>query len=205
MKTKDLTGPPVPFFWGLKTALTERYAWQEDCFNDSEIEQINRVADDLGFMDASFAKDGGFVVDHGVRKTEVTWIPPGDVFNHWIFQRLTAIINDVNQEYFNYDLDYIENLQYSVYRDGGFYDKHLDTNYESVGKARKLSFVIHLTDPSEYEGGELLLHLSSSPTKPPCKKGTIVFFPSWALHEVTPVTKGTRITLVGWCTGPVFR
>jgi PKHD-type hydroxylase len=70
---------------------------------------------------------------------------------------------------------------------------------------RKLSFSVMLTDPEEYEGGELLLKIDSFPITPPNKKGTVIFFPSYVLHEVTPVTKGTRKTLVGWVLGPKFR
>ena len=36
------------------------------------------------------------------------------------------------------------------------------------------------------------------------EKYEIVFFPSWMPHMVTPVTKGTRKTLVGWVHGPDF-
>jgi PKHD-type hydroxylase len=62
-----------------------------------------------------------------------------------------------------------------------------------------------LSDPEEYEGGELLLKTSAFPIKTLNKKGTIIFFPSYVLHEVTPVTKGTRKTLVGWVLGPNFK
>jgi PKHD-type hydroxylase len=96
-------------------------------------------------------------------------------------------------------------LQYSIYQEGGFYKDHVDLLYLSAMGIRKLSFSIMLTDPEEYEGGELLLKSSSFPIKTSNKKGTIVLFPSYVLHEVTPVTKGTRKTLVGWVLGPNFK
>ena len=64
---------------------------------------------------------------------------------------------------------------------------------------------IQLTDPSEYEGGELQLKSKNSITTVSKKKGTIIFFPSFMLHRVTPVTKGVRHSLVGWITGPPFK
>jgi PKHD-type hydroxylase len=70
---------------------------------------------------------------------------------------------------------------------------------------RKLSFSVMLTDPGDYKGGELLLKTSFKPMKTPKKRGTVVFFPSFVLHEVTPVTEGIRKTLVGWVLGPNFR
>ena len=67
---------------------------------------------------------------------------------------------------------------------------------------RKLSFTLQLTDPSEYEGGQTMIHNAKEPWAIPQTKGTITFFPSYTLHEVLPVTKGTRKALVGWVHGP---
>lgn len=66
---------------------------------------------------------------------------------------------------------------------------------------RKLSMSLQLSDPNDYEGGELLLHLSHNPTVISKQKGMMVFFPSHTLHEVTPVTKGERYSLVAWIHG----
>ena len=70
---------------------------------------------------------------------------------------------------------------------------------------KKLSFVIQLSNSTDYEGGDLTLHLSDDPLVIPKKKGTICFFPSYVLHEVTKVTKGQRFSVVGWITGPQFK
>ena len=64
---------------------------------------------------------------------------------------------------------------------------------------------MQLSDPSEYEGGELKLYNGHEPITIKREKGLIVFFPSYTLHEVTPVTKGERYTLVGWVHGPAFK
>ena len=37
------------------------------------------------------------------------------------------------------------------------------------------------------------------------EKGTIIIFPSFILHRVTPITKGTRESMVGWVSGPPYR
>ncbi len=37
------------------------------------------------------------------------------------------------------------------------------------------------------------------------KQGTLIVFPSYTLHEVTPVTKGERNSLVTWVTGKPFK
>ena len=85
--------------------------------------------------------------------------------------------------------------------DEGYYDWHVDMG---PGKAnRKLSLVCQLSDPSEYEGGELQIHTGQIHTVEK-KKGLVVIFPSYLLHCVTPVTSGKRQTLVLWIEGPPF-
>jgi PKHD-type hydroxylase len=73
------------------------------------------------------------------------------------------------------------------------------------GTVRKLSFVIQLSDPKDYKGGELQIHLSDTPEVMKKEQGTLIAFPSYILHEVTPITKGKRYSLVGWITGKPFK
>ena len=71
--------------------------------------------------------------------------------------------------------------------------------------ARKLSLVVQLSDPEDYEGGDLEIYTGHEPLVVKKKKGMTAFFPSYQLHGVTPVTKGTRYSLVVWVHGPAFR
>ena len=72
--------------------------------------------------------------------------------------------------------------------------------------SRKLSLVMQLSDPEEYEGGELQIMVGGEkPISINKQKGLVVVFPSWAVHQVTPVTKGLRQSLVAWVSGPNFR
>jgi len=73
---------------------------------------------------------------------------------------------------------------------------------------RKLSATVQLTDESKYKGGELLFKDLKGKNEPEIltnkvfkKKGTIVVFPSYMLHKVTPVTQGIRHSLVLWTCG----
>jgi len=72
---------------------------------------------------------------------------------------------------------------------------------------RKLSISIQLTDPEEYEGGELKLYDGDDKEAQVMDKtqGTLIIFPSYVLHEVMPITKGTRNSLVTWITGKQFK
>jgi PKHD-type hydroxylase len=82
---------------------------------------------------------------------------------------------------------------------------------DQVGKIRKLSVTVSLSDPADYEGGNLKFDLG--PHRPDryhtCEeirpRGSIIVFPSHIHHQVTPVTKGTRYSLVAWNLGRPFR
>jgi PKHD-type hydroxylase len=83
------------------------------------------------------------------------------------------------------------------------YKWHQD--FGGSGASRKLSVVLQLSDPSEYEGGELQILTSGQAISIQKKRGLITVFPAWTLHQVTPVVKGTRQTLVTWISGPQFK
>jgi PKHD-type hydroxylase len=70
---------------------------------------------------------------------------------------------------------------------------------------RKLSMVLQLSHPSEYEGGDLELMTGNVPHICKKEKGLLYAFPSYILHRVTPITNGTRRTLVVWTSGPRFK
>jgi PKHD-type hydroxylase len=97
----------------------------------------------------------------------------------------------------------LEGIQFTKYSaPAGRYGKHVDSWVK--GPVRKLSFTLQLSDPQEYEGGELRLYFKDDPEVMPKPQGAITLFPSYVLHEVTPVTKGTRYSLVAWVTGKPF-
>jgi PKHD-type hydroxylase len=73
------------------------------------------------------------------------------------------------------------------------------------GATRKLSLVVQLTDPEEYEGCELKINAGGEPNIMRKDQGTVFAFPSYILHQVTPITKGTRHTLVCWIAGKNFK
>jgi PKHD-type hydroxylase len=62
-----------------------------------------------------------------------------------------------------------------------------------------------LTDPNEYEGGDFEILDEVPGEKLKRTRGTLLAFPSYTLHAVTPVTKGTRNSLVSWISGKPFR
>jgi PKHD-type hydroxylase len=186
--------------WFLNKYVDENWAWIKT-FTPEECDQIIKLGLSLQ-VDRAVAADDA---EHKIRKSKVSWIPTEEQ-NHWIFDKCAGMVIQSNSQFFNYDLQYIENLQFGIYDSSeiGFYGRHIDTQYISTG-TRKLSFSILLSDPESYEGGELLLHYKKEPHQAAREQGLSVIFPSAMLHEVTPVTKGIRYSLVGWVVGPRFK
>ena len=162
------------------------------------------------------------------RNSQNAWVPT----NHWVGGFVWHYIQRANRENFMYDLTCIdgESMQYTRYEKGQFYGWHNDaglaTQYkpQAVGNrgngqetvndwvnancelVRKLSFVVQLSDPDDYEGGNTqLLDESGNKYFIPRKRGTIALFDSRTMHRVLKVTKGMRKSLVGWTVGPRWK
>lgn len=204
----DLINDPIKNNWGpywhLTTKEYEPYCWNTSVFDCEEIERIKVIGLRLNMSRAQTGGSGENCLDH--RRSFNSWIFPNE-HTSWIYERLTAIIQQNNEKFFNFDLSMIENLQFTYYNseENGCYKSHVDPLNWKIPHNRKLSVVIQLSDPSEYEGGELKLHTSHNPTVINKEKGLVVTFPSYTLHEVTPVTKGERYSLVAWVHGPAFK
>lgn len=92
-------------------------------------------------------------------------------------------------------------LLISKTKDGGHYGAHVDNAMMGNGKSRlrtDISFTLFLSSPSDYEGGELVVNNAGMTMRIKAKAGQLVLYPSSSIHEVTPVTNGERIVMVGW-------
>ena len=146
----------------------------------------------------------------GLRQSDIGWFSP-EGEHQWLFKRIRDCVNDINRDWFGFNLLAFEGVQFTKYsqragRAGGdHYGAHKDTSLLADGTIRKLSFTIQLCDGDTYEGGDVLLYDSFTDSAGLSRQlGSISFFPSYTIHEVTPVTKGTRYSLVGWACGPSF-
>jgi len=106
----------------------------------------------------------------------------------------------------NFHLTSFESVQFAEYGIGQHYNWHIDTFFLS-GKPydRKVTVICLMNDLSEFVGGELKLRFGGKEYLAPLKKGTIIAFPSFIEHCVTPVTSGTRYSSTMWINGPEFR
>jgi len=204
----DLIKDPIQNSWGsywyLQTQTYEPYCWNTEVFTCEEIERIKVIGRRLGMNRAQTGGVGENCLDH--RRSFTSWIQSNE-HTSWIYQRLSDLVIQNNEKFFNFDLTMIENLQFTYYNseEQGCYKAHVDPNCWTLPHNRKLSLVMQLSDSSEYEGGNLKLYNSYDPIIINKEKGMVICFPSYTLHEVTPVTKGERYSLVAWVHGPPFR
>lgn len=83
------------------------------------------------------------------------------------------------------------------YQAGMYYGKHCD-NVIQNNMRTDISFTIFLSDPKDYEGGDLRIYNYNNFQDIKLEAGSMVLYPSHSLHEITPVTAGERLVLVGW-------
>lgn len=202
-------------------------------FSKLPSEMVDILVRDLKQYDESLDKstirddDLSSIDNKNLRNSRNCWIDS----NLWIGGFIWYYIARSNRENFMYDITDIDSgtVQYTEYEKGEFYDWHCDddirsrmmknkhiSSAENQGETiailngeyvRKLSFSIQLSDPEDYEGGEL--EFKCPPTADtfyaPKDRGTIITFDSRVLHRVNPVKSGIRKSLVGWVVGPRWK
>lgn len=186
------------------------YVWWDNVFNENELNYLQNLAKSSTIT--AMVGNGNVSKEdlERIRRSKINWIENTQEYS-WIYERLSHVVSSVNAEYYRFDLTgFGEPLQLSNYDESahGMYGWHVDygSGAGNSGISRKLSLVLQLTDPAEYEGGNLqLLHSGAEPTTVRKQKGLVAAFPSFTLHQVTPVTKGSRQSLVVWISGPQFR
>lgn len=182
----------------------QNFATWMNGFSESEIALITNIGESLIQTDAGVG--GENKPNSAIRKSKVSWIAQNQDTT-WLYDKLAFIARQLNGQFFDFDLfGFVEDFQYTVYdSESSHYTWHMDKGTMGGSAPRKLSLVLQLSDPSEYEGGDLELMAGAEPIMAEKKKGLVYAFPSWVMHRVTPVTKGTRRTLVVWIAGPKFR
>lgn len=138
-----------------------------------------------------------------VRRSKIRWLTENEELRKSLlpFIKEAADVMDI-------DVQDIAEMQYTEYyaSEGGKYDWHIDTNWnDDRGLDRKLSLTVQLSHPLEYEGGDF--EFSEVEQLPPWAKdkNTVLVFPSYLSHRVSPVTSGVRRSLVAWFSGPTWR
>ena len=183
----------------------EPWVWWEGAFTEQELGWLQQQAINAN----NRAQVGGNPQGDDlakVRRSKVSWMS-NTPDTRWVFERLAHVASSLNSQFYRFDLTgFGEALQLTNYdqSEHGMYGWHQDYGGDRT-ISRKLSMVVQLTDPNQYEGGNLQVMTSGEPQTVRKQRGLIVAFPSYVLHQVTPVTQGNRQSLVAWISGPAFK
>jgi len=147
--------------------------------------------------------------DNKIRNTNSGFIEVSKE-TEWLYERLSDFSKMISQT-LDLETNEIEPIQLSRYSEieRGFYRNHVDVlPFHRNSQIRKISVSVQLTESKEYEGGDLIIlkhHDNLQKIKADRTIGSLTFFSSLLNHEVTPVTKGNRYSLVAWICGPKFK
>ena len=176
--------------------LSTYWKWEEG-LSDELCNLLIKERDYFKEHEGAIGLDSENVLDKSIRNSNVCWAP----INHWIEGVLYNYGLYATQETgWDFKLGRPEQIQLTSYDKDGFYGWHEDwapfTNSFSI---RKVSVVALLSDPSEFEGGEFQFQEGVNIKM---KRGSVLAFPSFVRHQVTPVTSGKRYSAVCWINGP---
>ena len=175
-----------------------------DSLTAEELMWIENLVKLYPYQEATISADR--TIQDSVRKSKIKWLSL-DEKSYWLYEKLAFMAHKCNIDNWNFNLNsIIDDIQYTEYHDdGGHYTWHMDIGPQGLNH-RKVSITIQLSDPSEYEGGELqILAHDDNHKVMEKKKGSAVLFPSFLVHRVTPVTKGIRKSLVLWVGGDSYK
>ena len=180
--------------------LTNHYRFN-GAFSDEEIYSITQLAP----TDFTEGTAGG-AVNKDYRDQLVTWISLSEQ-TEWIFEKVALMIEEANRQLWGFTLDGMrEDFQFGRYKPGGFYGFHMDMPSKPNERGmRKVSVVVQLSSRDKFEGGDLQLLSSQTAQSMKMDRGDVVIFPSYMMHQVTPVTSGERYSLVLWAHGRSFQ
>jgi PKHD-type hydroxylase len=187
--------------WSFNLDRLENWAYIDKLFSPEECVKIIEIGEKKILKKASITDNK--LLDES-RDSKISWLYAIDDMD-WVYRRVTDAVMSLNSQYFKFDLfGFTEGFQFTRYdAPSGFYGMHIDKLLNGV--VRKLSLTIQLSDSNSYDGGELSLQFSKNPDIMPKDQGKMIVFPSYVLHEVKPVTQGTRYSLVAWISGTPFK
>ena len=199
--------PPVSFFGSFGLLAVPTFLEGDLC---AEIRQEMATAGEVAATVRG--ADRSYAVDQQSRRTN--WAEVSDETSSLVSERLMSLREDV-ADVFDIEVSGVQQPQFLRYREGDFFAAHQDRGSDRKGaefaQQRQISAVIFLNDetseprPDTYEGGALTLFglLDSDDDRNvglpvEGEAGALIGFPSEMLHEVTPITRGERFTVVSW-------
>ena len=172
----------------------------EECQRIVDLQTVlgHRPARSVDRKQPAHGQDRNLTYDPERRLTDLTVIPSDHA---WIYQRVGRAVSQANERAWHFELSFLEPLQLLGYPVGGHIEWHTDLGDRGLASFRKVSATVLLSDPAEYDGGDLELLTAGRVIVTGKEQGKGVFFPSFQNHHVTPVTRGKRFALIVWTLG----
>jgi hypothetical protein len=120
----------------------------------------------------------------------------------WLLEKLRAAVHSLNSQLWRFDISDIGPVLVLRYDLGDQFGLHIDFGRGYLD--RKLSMIVQLSPSEAYTGGMLEFGLAP-PATAARERGSLVAFPVWVPHRLTPVTSGTRYVVTCFVLGPPFR
>ena len=182
----------------------QQWYWFKEGFSRSELHKIYADLQNIPFERATTlgSTDGG-----EVRRSNIKWLPRDEHWG-WVYEKLINMAVEANNSLWHFDLHTApEQIQYTEYdaAELGHYDWHQDIGHGGAS-LRKVSITVQLSESNEYDGGDLEIWQGGKVVQS-CQRGAgvVVVFPSYMMHRVTKVTKGTRRSFVLWVGGQHYK
>ena len=206
------------YYYFFQSALTPRFCDDILKYGKSQQEQLALTGGQTNKVNQGKPLDEKDILDlKKKRDSNIVWLS-----EPWIYRELHGYVHEANRRAgWNFEWSFSEACQFTKYGPGQHYGAHCDSweapydnpsNPDTHGKIRKLSMTCSLSDPSEYEGGQLQFQFRNQDDPTITRncteilpRGSIVVFPSHVWHQVLPVTKGIRYSLVVWSLGYPFK
>ncbi len=178
----------------------------ENAFSPRQVGILNRVADEMQMEQSYIRTEGGKrILSPDFRTSKIGWLP-NEPPHLWVYRRLGELTNSANKATWNFSLTGMtERVQLTEYHgdESGHFDWHIDLGAGALSK-RKISISVLLSDPADYDGGQLEFFTGKKNHRAGRSQGTAILFPSYLPHRVSPVTRGIRRSLIMWISGPPF-
>jgi PKHD-type hydroxylase len=185
----------------------QNFYWYKQGFTKEELDKIYNDVAQLPFEKATILGENDIEAIKAIRSSSIKWIPKNQNWQ-WLHDKLMSMAIEANNSLWHFDLISVdEHIQYTEYHDNaeGHYTWHQDIGEGNASK-RKVSITVQLSDPEEYEGGDLeMWQGGKAVVKSERGAGVVFIFPSYMMHRVTKVTKGTRRSFVLWVGGQHYR
>ena len=171
----------------------------EEVLSKEELERIELITSQLEVKPITF--DGKAAEQH--LSCKKAWIPYTDD-TAWLYGRVYDLVCYFNADYFFFNpIDMVERIAYNVYEEGGYLDWHIDLASSPPFSTRKLAVTIQLSASDDYREGFLEFNIDKV-YRMPRTAGSLIIYPVYLSHRVTPITKGTRKSLTFWVGGTSF-